>query len=352
MTYTLGGAVVQRARVQVPAWGLWWAEVEVQSAAALTGAVVLELGAVTWRGTVTSGGAADGRASYRIVGGAGGWGREVGAQSYASDAGVKLASVVSAVAAEAGETIADVPTARVGPHYVRTRGPASRVLSSLAPRAWYVDRDGVTRLGQRPSVPYAGAGVVTDRRPSVSALDVDTDDLTPLAPGVRVEGHGPASDVEHRYDGTRLVTTVYYATAVPRRAQAMMRLIDALDPRRIYRGVYEYRVVTQSGDRLALQPVRSSTGLPDLANVPVRPGMAGLRATYALGSLVLVAFVDADPGRPCVVAADAPDAAGWQPLALDLCGPVPLPAARVTDAVVAGPFAGAITAGSAVVRIG
>lgn len=61
--------------------------------------------------------------------------------------------------------------------------------------------------------------------------------------------------------------------------------------------VYEYRVVSQAGEAVNLQIVRKASGLPDTTRVYARP-VAGHKATYAAGGLVLVAFVEGDPARP------------------------------------------------------
>ena len=67
-------------------------------------------------------------------------------------------------------TIDGAPAGRVGEHYARTEGPASRVLHELAPRAWYVDLDGVTRFGVRPAVEYTGAAPRVDVRPAAGCV--------------------------------------------------------------------------------------------------------------------------------------------------------------------------------------
>jgi hypothetical protein len=170
-------------------------------------------------------------------------------------------------------------------------------------------------------------------------VELATDTLAGIVPGVTVDGSLPATDVEFVLDAKRLTALVWAGARTTRRLDALARIVEALLPDLKYRGTYEFRVVTQEGERLNLQPVRAATGLPDLARVPVRPGMAGMRADVAPGSLVLVAFVDADPSRPAVVAHDAPDAPGWMPLALELGGPAALGVARTTDAIAAGTLA-------------
>jgi hypothetical protein len=143
------------------------------------------------------------------------------------------------------------------------------------------------------------------------------DSLATLLPGVTVDGSEPATDVEWSLDGGRLTVRVYAGTRLPRRLEAFRRLVEALDPRRQYRGATEYRVVTQEGNRLNLQAVRAASGMPDLARVPVRLA-PGIRAEHTPGSFVLVAFADADPARPFVFAGDAAGAPGWTPATLSI----------------------------------
>lgn len=310
-TVTLAGNAASRARVQVPAWGAWWADVDLVDDAELSGAVELIVGDATMQGTIVIGGAANGRASYRLVGGANGWGQTIAAKGYADDAGVKVATVLQDAANKAEETIAGLPATRLGPHYARTAGPASRVLADLAPQNWYVDFDGVTQVGQRAATTYDGDGVRQRIDPAGSITEIATEDVAALVPGVQIDGSDPATDVEYVLDGTSLIARVYAGASTSRRIRALVALLEAADPRRRYRGLAEYRVVTQSAsDRFALQPVRTVAGLPVLENVPTR-GPAGLRSTVTLGELVLVAFADADPSRPCIVAHEAPDAPGW-----------------------------------------
>lgn len=97
-------------------------------------------------------------------------------------------------------------------------------------------------------------------------------------------------------------------------------MVEQLRPFDRYRGIWEYRVVAQNGERLDLQAASSRFGLPDLRAVRVRPGVPGCKAQHAIGSLVLVAFVDSDPARPCVVGFDDPDSPGFVPDALELVG--------------------------------
>jgi len=342
------GYAVDTATVQIPSYGAWWIDVATPDPLVLSVGqrVTCRVADVEMLGTVQSGGAVDGRAAYRVVAGAGGWHRELAAKAYSKIPGVRVSEILRDAAFEVGESTGPLPATLLGPHYAREAGPAHRALNGLVPRAWYLDSAGVTQFGARPVTEYTGAGAVVRRDRALGVVGLDTDDLQQLVPGVRVDGQDPATDIEITLRSNKLLTSVYYAPRISRRLAAYADLFDALDPHRRFRATYEYRVVTQSSDRLDLQTVRRATGMPDLLDVPVRPGMAGLRADVALGSLVLVAYVDGDPSRPCVIGHAAPDDPGWIPLFLELGGPGALGVARVTDPVQAGPFAGVITSGS------
>lgn len=404
MTATLNGVTVTRAQVQVPAWGVWWADVEVDSPEPLTGSVTLAIADVEMVGTVQSGGALHGRGRYRISGGKGSWGKSIPRLAYHNDAGVKASTVLNDAARACGEELSGATNDRLGPHYVRREGAASLALNDIAPRNWYVDLDGITYIGQRVSTAYTGEATRVNPDPASSIIELATESLSGLVPGAVVDGV-TAVDVEVTLDEKRLTARVYGdVTQSSRRVSALAQLVQQLFPDIRYRGVSEFRVVSQDGDRLNLQPVRASLGLPDLSRVAMRPGVAGSRNNVTDGTLVLVAFVNANPSRPVVVNFDSPDNPGWIPqtvefntesvallmtsdafsvtssgssgitasdisldagstltmgsagvdvegTAINLGASAALAAARMTDAVIAGPFAGTITAGSTKTKI-
>lgn len=318
---SLAGARVTHARIHIPAWGCWFASVDVDGALDVTGAVDLKVADLTLRGCVVSGGPEKekGRSHYRIVGGAGGWGRTIKAKSYANDAGVKLSTILGDAAKTVGETIQIGTDRRVGPAFTRPEGPASRVLEALSPSAWYVDEAGVTRLGRR------AASTLPASVPRVSPLDkarasitLGSDSIAGILPGVVVDGL-EAVDVMHEISPSGIRSYVWGKRAGltgSRMIDAIRAVVDALDPDRQFRGVFEYRVVTQAGKRLNLQPVRVSSGMPDLQNVSAWPGIPGAEADVALGSRVLVGFIDNEPARPYVAAYEDAEGEGFVPTTL------------------------------------
>jgi hypothetical protein len=315
VTATLGTETVISARVSVPGYGLPWIDATLTEPATLAGEQTLTIGGVTIAATVVAGGPWQTRARYRLVGGKGGWGASVARIAYNDDAGVKVSKVATDLAAACGETLGALPTTRRGPHYSRDEKAAYLTLHELAPRAWYVDFSGVTQFGQRPEATYTGDGTVVrnDQGARVVELALDTIDPT-LVPGVSVAGNPPATDVEYELAGSRLTCRVFWgAPKLSRRLDAYAQIFEALFPNLKYSGVFEYRVVTQEGERLNLQAVRTAMGMPDLARVPVRPGVSGFRSDVTPGELVLVCFADRDPSRPNVFAHDHADSEGWLP---------------------------------------
>jgi hypothetical protein len=318
---TLNNNRVTRVRVNIPAWGAWHADVSVDGEVTLKGAVTLVVADLTLKGTVISGGPSKGRSHFRLVGGAGGWGKDIPSKSYRNDAGVKTWTVLNDAATAVGEALdaLTVPSSlRTGPGFVRRAGAAASTLEQLAPSAWYVGEDGVTRLGKRATKAYAGKATHSDVDLAQGKVTLAAESIAGILPGITVDGL-EAVDVEHEMSPAGLRSTIWgkQATGTSRRLAAMREIYEQLDPNRKYRATYEYRVVTQDGDRLNLQPVRVSTGMPDLRNVLVYPGVPGCRADVQLGSRALVTFVDGDPGRAVVVGFEEWSGEGFKPTTLE-----------------------------------
>lgn len=308
-TATINGRTVLEGRVHLPAWGAWTAVVETDLSEQTSGAATIVLGDLTLKGTIVSAGIADAtRTRYRIVGGAGGWGRTVSRRAYTNDAGIKRALIVGDAARDCGETMGTV-TGTVGVSYVRHEGPAARVLDDVAARDWYVDELGVTQIGKRARTTVTPSPHVLTVDAARGRVDLAPELLAGLVPGVVVSGV-EALDVEHTVSGDGKVRTTIWGLSI---ADTLGRLVEAKTEHHKFFAPWEYRVVLRTGERLDLQAVRVSSGMPDLRNVRIRPGLAGGRAHPKLGSTVLVSFVNGDPSRPVVTGFDEQDGAGWVP---------------------------------------
>jgi hypothetical protein len=320
-TATLGGHRATAARLAIPAWGVPWGECTLDEEVTLSGRVELVIADLTVSCTVVSGGPTKGRSHYRVVAGAGGWGRTVGRSGHANDAGTSVASLLRTLATDAGETLAgDLPETRLGPSWARESMPAVRTLELLAPRGWYIDELGLTRIGRRPA---AALAVEATRGPADTVLQRVTlaaESIATILPGVIVDGI-EAFDVLHEVSGEGgLRSTIWGAGYAGGQLEDVMAgYILRVLPWLLYaRGPVEYRVVDQAGERLTLQPIRVSLGMPDLDRIVMRPGVPGVRADVQLGSRVLVQFIEADPSRPVVTGFEDAEGGGFAHELLEL----------------------------------
>jgi hypothetical protein len=319
-SFKFSGKIVTDARLFIPAWGCCYADISIDGEFPLTGKQTLVLNDLNFSGTILSGGPATGRSFFRVVAGAGGWGKTVAKRSYANDAGVKLITVLIDVAQEVGETF-DLttidPSATVGTSFARPSEPASRVLEQVAQSNWYVDVDGLTRIGKRKPSDLTGKVTITsptDR--AAGEIELSSETIAAIKPGLMIEGL-TILDVVHEIAEGKLRTNLYGELSTStnsRRLDAWRVLLDQLDPNRKFRATWEYRLVTKSGNRVNLQPVLTSSGMPDLQNVKIRPGVAGAKNSLALGCLVLVTFVNGSPNQAQVTGVEDADGGGFLPL--------------------------------------
>lgn len=86
------------------------------------------------------------------------------------------------------------------------------------------------------------------------------------------------------------------------RIMAYLRmLVRAELPRLTFFGLYEYAVQNGSGTSYELSPTDNTIPLPGSKGVPLRVSLA--TADLPQGSLVIVAFLNGDPSRACVIGA-------------------------------------------------
>ena len=360
----LNATAAVSVRIVTPAVGAWFADVDLDLGAdggVPSGAATLAIGSTIMQCTVDpeASGKFGTKAKVRVVGGRNGWQKLVDAQHFHNDFGVLSSNVFAVTAAAVGETVVDATPTRLGADFVRTAGPASRVLSGFA---WYVDTSGVTVIGPRPPIPQPLGLEVLAWHPTSRRAEIASDEL--VLPGtVLVEprfGSAVVQDVEQTFgaDGARAVAWCKPPDA-PEASPPGVRLARALAAlARESTGVqylrrYAYRITSQAADRLNLQAVDKTDAPAFLQSVEVWAGSSGYAATYAPGTEAHVVFVDGDPAQPVVVGF-----AKSTPTKLELDGVQVVinkgvqPAARMGDAVLAGPFAGTITSGSATTKIG
>ncbi len=315
-TGTLNGIAITRAAITIPRWGAWVADVETVLDTEQSGAAVIVVGGLELRGTIVRGGIDEERGRYRVVAGAAGWRSIVPARSYRNAAGVRLATILGDAAGEVGETWGTLPDTRIGGAYVRQLAEASRVLDDLGPEGWHVDELGVTQWGLRAAAEYALPYAVMQDHRARGLLTVAAEDLRGLVPGAVLEGRQVAS-VRHEL-GETLRSHLHMLETSDQTLGAFRRLVEWVIASLGYLGSYEYQIRAVSGGYVDVSPVRSASGLPQLANVPVRVGIPGGAGEPAVGSSCVVRFLDGDPTRPYVSDLEGESGGSWLPVSTTL----------------------------------
>ncbi|HEX8795449.1 MAG TPA: hypothetical protein VF765_31080 [Polyangiaceae bacterium] len=306
---TVNGQRAISVRLVTPWRGAWFADVDLDPETKLlipSGRVVLTIGSTILTGTVDprAAGRFGSSAHLRIVGGAGGWDKNVSAQHFHNDAGVPSSIVYTATAALVGEVVVATTPALFGPDFVRSAGPASRVFGDVD---WYVDALGVTHVGARlPAIPDATLEVLSYDA-IAQRLDVSCDAL--VVPGTsftddRFDGTLIARDVEQTFTTEGSRATVWCSSGAVSRLRAALSNFAREAVSLKYLRTYEYRFVLPVAGRLALQAVDASLGLPDVNPVSVTAGMAGLSCKPKPAQSVFVGFTAGDPTKPVVRAFD------------------------------------------------
>lgn len=81
-------------------------------------------------------------------------------------------------------------------------------------------------------------------------------------------------------------------------------LVRAVLPQLALLGLWEYRVESANGGNVVCSPVDASIGLPGAVTAQVVPSVLGERVTPAVGSIVVLSFLNGDAGRPIVIGGD------------------------------------------------
>lgn len=297
---SVNGVTITAGQITMPVGGAWWATLVLDSPGEFIGAATITMGNMTLVGTFAEGGAYAGASAVRVVGGAGGWNRDIGARAYHSAAGVPLSTVVTDAATAAGETLVpDYAEEVLGVDYVRAAGPARRVLDLLRP-GWWTTRDGETKLTARPTGDVEGAHTLADNDRAQSRLMIETEDPDAFDPGLSFGGY-VLGTLTWGITGKGWKLCADYGDTADRFGIMFRQAVRRSLPELRYLGVHRYRVAGGSASGLDLVPVSPSRGMPELEGVKVAPGASGASSDPAGGSMALVCFADSDPAQPYVI---------------------------------------------------
>lgn len=308
-TLAVNGLTATSVRLFQPWSGAWVADADFDLETVPmvpVGPAILKVGTAVLLGTVDpdASGKFGEKARARIIGGGGGWHRTVSARHFHNDVGVFSAAVIAATAAEVGEKAVDASPSRLGVDYMRSAGPASRV---LAGRDWYVElTSGTTIVGPRATLPANPLTVeVLDWDPEQQRAEIASDDI--VSPGtVLVDtrfGTATIRDVEQTFSAGGARATAWCSEKASTRLVGLLSSLVGERGRTLYLKPHHYRIVAQGPDgRLTLQAVRKTSGVPDSIALPIWYGAPGLKSELVTpGTECAVVFLDGDPAQPAVV---------------------------------------------------
>jgi hypothetical protein len=337
--------------------GPWFADCDFEEAPELpSGPVTLTIGALTAVGTVqpSSDGTFGLQRKCRIVGGAGGWSRQVSPRSYSSDAGVKVRDVVDDLAREVGETIGTFLPAseRLGAAYARCAVDRSLTAATtledvIGGVPWWVGFDGLTHVGPRPAAPLDSSAyelLAFDARHQVATLAVDDPSRVTIGRVLedpRLSGAVTVRAIELQVSGAagrRELRIKAWCSSAPSGRSKLAGLLESIAQRstdqRLF-GKWRYRVIRMRAERVELQALSRASGLPDMVSVHMAPGAAGWHAELTPGAEVLVEFVEGDRSQPVISGFAGKNGQGHVPASVTVMGGS-LPAARQGEIVMCG----------------
>ncbi len=186
----ISGARVSKLELTVPHYGLWAADVELPTTAAIPTACTLTVADLTLSGTVARTDAFAGLRTARIEGGGNGWPTVVGQQEYFNPAGVKVSTIMGDLAGLIGEKVAIASDSSVGTYFFRVSAQAARFLRQLSGGLWWVDKSGVTQLGTaRDSSPVRTAFLIHEFDPATGRMTAITENPADWMPGRQVSNN-------------------------------------------------------------------------------------------------------------------------------------------------------------------
>lgn len=316
---TLGTQHITKLAVLIPGSGGWHTEVELEGGAVPSGAVVLTIGNLVLNGDVLRAKEDNpGKPRAVVVGGIGWQNLITSPLSFQSDAGIRLSTVLDALATGAGQKIEQPAEQTIGTYYecVASRpGEPVRWADALADLAqagyvapWRVDPDGVTRFGARPATAVTARATELRSDSSVGRTTYGVDAPAEFLPGHTVGGV-PIARTEIREVAGKLEVDVYTTEpgAAPTPRESIRRLVASAMAAAFNDAVRTYVVASVHADgRMDLLPPPDAQHYPEMRNV--KPWvLGGVKYQPAAGEEVTVMFRDARKTRPIVIGYELSD---------------------------------------------
>lgn len=313
--FTVNGYALNRATLRMNRRGVWTCGVTpAESPPLVAGArATVVLGDLSLTGTLRPGGSFGGTDTWNVIAGAGKWDTTLPASDpYRDDSGVKLSTVLDDLRREVGEIgmVLDIPDRSLGYAWTRPAGLASDTLRALVGDAWYVAPDGITHVGDRPSLASAADSISVESYEVATAYAVarsSIDALSLFVPGRILAADGlpaplPIAGIVAHVDPGSVRVSVFGEKGL---AELFTAIVQALTAHTKFHRIMPYAVAEVSGARATVKPSDGgSADFPAERFIDQMPGVPGVVATLAAGARVGVEFVAGDPARPMITAYD------------------------------------------------
>lgn len=313
--FTVNGYALNRATLRMNRRGVWTCGVTpAESPPLVAGSrVPVILGDLSLTGTLRPGGSFGGADTWNVIAGAGKWDTALPASDpYRDDSGVMLSTVLEDLRRDVGELgmVLDIPDRSLGYAWTRPAGLASDTLRALVGDAWYVAPDGITHIGDRPSLASAADSISVESYEVATAYAVarsSIDALSLFVPGRIIAADGlpaplPISGIVAHVEPGSVRVSVFGEKGL---AELLTAIVQALTAHTRFHRIVPYAVAEVSAARATVKP--SDGGAADFPAerfIDQMPGVPGMVATLAAGARVGVEFIAGDPARPRITAYD------------------------------------------------
>jgi hypothetical protein len=310
---------VLQGSLSLPRSGLWTAELTVDSAADLDGAVTLSFddGALSLAGTVLRSGVTRDMLTLLVAGGAGGLSKIARPTFYGA---TSLRIVLGDLLRTAGETLSPTSSPAVLSHqlngWTSEAIPIGRLVARLIAEvpgaSWRALPDGSIWVGTETWPASTTDFVLMQEEPARGELLLGVDS-SPPTPGTVIDLSTTTTPDLRRVSFVAYTVgepgpraRVFFEDAAPavgdRLADALAAVVAQAQRPLDYFALYLGRVVAQTGKTIDVAP--EDTRLPSMGRVPLLMGVPGWDATIPAGGRVLVGWSGGDPARPYALGFD------------------------------------------------
>lgn len=294
---TIGGINVLSAEVAMPYVGIWHIDGEAGGDVQLSGAQVFEDHGVQFHGTILRSTVIGGRMKFRLVGGVGGFAKELAPAHWSRPTvGTLIRSLLSDCGERLSATVdASLLTQQLD-QWKRNKTPASRALQAICDKRgliWRVLRDGSIWVGKEEYPATATKHVLVDEDWSAGVIEIAPEEPA-LLPGVTFRDQR-IRYVVHRISPTALRSEAYLETP----GGLLDRFLAGVRQEIDYSRSYPAEVVAQNADHtLQVRPFDPKVKGEGLNKVPIRTGLPGFVCRVHPGAIVSLEFEAGDPANP------------------------------------------------------